>query len=219
VRAERITYGLLDLGERLAAISTKILGTRSSSEDFVKLNRSVLEYIGWWKAKDVEVITRHIPAKSTIDDFLNRCVNLYKLTAENLSEKGLREMLINLGCDASEIKELRSIKLLQRLLDFLIICDKSGLKLISSFSIVNERLKEQQPITITRTLQALAQLRNMKAHVAASGEKGKLDESLKAFGMTFSEASGDWGKATDKVYDALGEGLELVSRTLDIELF
>ena len=97
-------------------------------EDFVGLDRTHLDYAGWWTAEHVEPVTRHIPLTLSQDDLLRRCHKLQQLVVEPLKESLIRKTLVELGIPPDDIKEYRSLKLLDLLVRLAEEADQAGLQ-------------------------------------------------------------------------------------------
>ncbi|NIM13020.1 MAG: hypothetical protein GTO45_12910 [Candidatus Aminicenantes bacterium] len=217
-RSKRIVYNLVEVGELLADINNNIMGEiLFTSDDFVNLKRSELDYSGWWKNPFVRPITRHIPVEMGKNGFLERCRDLNTLIVEGLSEKNLRKVLIKMNIDNRSIERLRGLKLLDMFNQYGSIVEDTGLEFISNKEEIEKRRLEKvsrsRPGEHLKTplelLFALNDLRN-----AASHRKEDVDSLLDKAGIKKASLKAGWGYELDRLYDRLGDSLEDVSRIL-----
>ncbi|OGO50771.1 MAG: hypothetical protein A2148_03515, partial [Chloroflexi bacterium RBG_16_68_14] len=163
-RARRVTYGLVALGEAIAAMRTRMLGRALSSQEVVGLRRDALDYEGWYRGKNVEPITRHIPVAMSRDAFLNRCSDLNKLIVEGVSQKLLREILIGLGADRDDIRPFGSLKFLDRLAQLVTVAADTGLDPVRDYQELERRRAAGPPPTPLKSLFQLYDLRTAADH-------------------------------------------------------
>lgn len=201
-RAKAVVYAVVRLGEVLAGIASEVTDTPRTACDLVKLERARLEHEGWWSSEAVEPITRHVPIAMMKGDFMSRCVDLYKVVGECLSEKILRQTLISLGIDKEDIKDLRSLRLLERLVQLAGTAERTGLDLVSQGQEVEARRKESPPSTPVTVLIHLCELRNSKSHRGRSAK-----QALKDLGICIQKTTPGWGEALDTIYDGTAQAL------------
>jgi hypothetical protein len=213
-RSKRIVYALTKMGEIIADMANRVMGTHLESIDFVKLSRADLDYYGWCKDTSVVLITRHVPLTMGKSNFLERCKDLNSLIVEGLSEGNLRTLLLAIGVDTGD---LRGLKLLDLLIQYGIISCESALRITSDSNSIKTRLLEKQankgsrryletPIDILFTLYDL--------RLSASHAGRNTDEALGRLGIDLASVEAGWGSALDKLYDAIGMGLESAARIL-----
>ncbi len=214
-RAEDLTYGVVRLGEALSALAHTVK-VKIPPEDFVGLRRAALDYHGWWTFDVAEAVARHVPLAMTADVFLDRCLGLEKLILEGIVEGNLRKTLLAIGVPGNAIKDMRSLKLLDRIVCLAQVADATGLTLQVDGTAVWERLtadgtKPEQPIG---RLFALHDVRILKAHSANDRVK-RLQEELKRFGIKPGEEGAGYGQLLDRIYDILAS--ELIDIATKIE--
>ena len=134
---------------------------------------------------------------------LERCLSINKLAKEGLGERSLRKTLHALGVPPKEIKELGTLKLLDRVVRMCQVARASGLSFATSGTEIWRRLSENgtdppQPI---RRMFALYDMRILKAH--RSEDQNKLAACLGRFGINAGEAAAGYGVILDRIYDAL----------------
>lgn len=214
-RAEDVVYGVVRLGEALSALAHSVK-VEIPPEDFVGLRRAALDYQGWWTFDVAEAVARHVPMAMTADAFLDRCVNLEKLVLEGIREGNLRKILLAIGVPGDEIKDLRSLKLLDRIVCLAQVSDAVALTLQKDGAVVWDRLKSdgtkpEQPIG---QLFALHDLRILKAH-RANDRANQLQEELKRFGIKPGEEGAGYGQLLDRVYDILARELTGIATKIE----
>ncbi len=210
LRAKFIVYGMADLGKVLAAIISSVLGIPRTSYDVVGLDRATLDRHGWWEDEIIEPITRHAPINMREDEFLARCVDLYKIVGESLREKLLRQTLISLGSDEEALKGLGRLMLLDRLVQLAIIAGDSGLNLIRHGSEIEARRRDSAPRTPVSVLLAISRLRNSKSHRNADKKK-----AFSELGICEKKMLTRWGEALDIVYDKSSDALCATTQALE----
>ncbi len=215
-RSRRIVYGVAHLGEVIAQLATLVLTQSPTSRHITGLDRVELDDSGWWTAGHVEPVARHIPLALSKGGFLARCNDLYKLVVEGLSEKWMRRTLLAVGVPSDDIKELRSLKLLDHLARLAELANQSGLLLREDGAILHGRLADEPVPSLLAPLFALTALRQLADHRAVAGERAKWGDALKPFGLDASSyTSSGWGMALDAVYDRVADTLEAVAATLE----
>jgi hypothetical protein len=202
IRAKEITYGVTRLGEALAAFA----GSVGVQEDFVKLQRGMLDHHGWWSSTDTSAIAKHAPLDLAKDAFLERCLSLNKVVVEGLSERALRMTLHAICVPSTEIADFGSLKLLNCVVGMCLVANKTELQLSTAGGTVWNRLcnsdvDAKQPIP---HLFALYDMRLLKAHIS---EDRKIVTALQRFNVGSGETVAGYGRILDKIYDALSAEL------------
>jgi hypothetical protein len=216
-RARRIVYALVRLSEALAPIASAALNATVTALETVGLVRRHLDQQGWWMAPHVEPITRHITLTLTEDGFLSRCGALHNLVIEGLNEAIIRRTLLKLGTPEDQIKEFRSVRLLERLLQYALIAIKSGLDPVWHADKIASRLESLQLQTPSSTLFTLNDLRVVESHRGDRGRTEKIDLALGVLRIDRRALAPGWGIAIG-LYDALGESLEQCASILEAVL-
>jgi hypothetical protein len=214
-RARAITYALVDLGEALSSLAQS-LGIAISPEEFVGLRGAALDYSGWWTSEIAEPVSRNAPLSMPADAFLDRCMSLGKLLIESLSEAKLRVLLQAIGVPAKDIKELGTLKLLDRIVCLAQLAAATGLTLADDGVLLWERLSKEgtnpaQPIS---HLFALYDVRILQAH-KANDRNQKLQVELKRFGIKPGQENPGYGRILDQVYDSLSAELAEIATKIE----
>jgi len=217
-RAKKLVFALLEFGELLALFQTSILGQAFNSNDTVGLDREELRYSGWWKPTQVEPITRHIPSSMVLDRFLDRCEALDKLINESFREADFRKLLCALGCPELDIRELRSLKLLDRILGLCRLSIDTGLSLSTDYRELEKLLVAHPQTAIISRLFSLRELRDIKAHRTDASFDTRLIKALRSYGLDRALAAPGWGTVTDRIYDGLIDELNSIQAILTSQL-
>ena len=207
-RAKAVVFGVARLGEALARLASEVELPNVEPEEFVGLRRSALEYYGWWKNETTEPTARHVPLGLPVDGFLDRCMSLEKLIIEGLSEGNLRRTLQAMGAPAADIRDWRSLKLLDGIVRLAQLAHATGLSIADDGAELWGRLSTEgtvpaQPIA---NVFALRDTRLLKAH-KASDRSLRLQNELERFGITPGEEAAGYGKILDQIYDRLAAEL------------
>ena len=168
-------------------------------------------------AEHVEPVTRHIPLNLSRGGFLSRCKDLARLVIEALNESRLRSLLVTIGVPEADLKETRSVRLLDQIIQLARLSNQSGLSFVLEGTTLYGRLKELQDNGSPRlvpSLFVLNDLRQLDAHRAGSSEKQKFESALRAFALDAASFGAGWGLALDVVYDRIAEALETAAKTL-----
>ncbi len=216
-RAEDLVYGMVRLGEAVSALAHTVK-VEIPPEDFVGLRRAALDYHGWWTFDVAEAVARHVPLAMTAEVFLDRCLSLEKLILEGIGEGNLRKTLLAVGVPGDAIKNMRSLKLLDRIVCLAQVADAVGLTLQEDGAAVWERLKADgtKPAQPIEHLFALHDVRILKAHRANDRAK-RLQEELKRFGIKPGEEGGGYGLLLDRIYDVLAKELNEIATRIENE--
>lgn len=218
-RSRRICYGLADIGVPIATLLNQLSDQDIEPKDVVGLDRGEMDYRGWWEFEHVEPITRHIPPGLNRDEFLARCGRLDVLVAEGLSEGHLRRLLVSLGTNADDIKNYRSIRLLDRLTSRSRLALESGLSLVDDFDELEKRAAESPTDdTPGSRLQAVNWLRQLSGH-AIDEKDAKLVEAMKSLGLDPDAFTEGYDAALDVVYDLVADALEETRDLLQLAMF
>lgn len=213
-RAKALVYAVVDLGEALSSLAERA-GVDASPEDFVSLRRKALDYYGWWTFDTPKAVSHHAPLDLGRESFLDRCMSLEKLIIEGLSEGNLRKTLIALGVPEKDIKDHRTLKLLDALIRLAQIAQTTGLNIDADGAALWARLTAEgtEPPQPIAHLFALHDVRILKAHKASDVGR-RLREELERFDVNAGEEGAGYGKILDHIYEVLAKELEVVTNQL-----
>lgn len=222
-RAKRLVYSYLKFGELLSSVLTDINSNyKLSCTDVIGLDRSALQYNGWYTLKDIKPITDHLNHVLTEKDFLIRQKLLYKFLIEGLDEKNIRKTLIHLGVNLDRFKSstneyFGSIKLLNLLLNYLSITYLSGLRLFEDSKEIVTRLEnEKSESVLTKSLNALNSFRVLDSHKSDSSYEKILIRALKVFNIDKNGISKNYLDACENIYDKLSSEFDDVCSWLSL---
>jgi hypothetical protein len=203
-RAKNITFAVAELGEALAGLAQSVGLHNLTPVDFVGLRRSALDYHGWWGFDTTEAVARHVPLSLPIDAFLDRCMSLDKLLVEGLNEGSLRQTLQAIGVPSADIKDFRTLKLLECVVRLAGLARTTALSLCKDGTVLWDRLAEKAagPGEPPSRLFALHDLRILKGHKAGNRDK-RLRNALERFGIARAGTAGAFGEILERIYDLL----------------
>ena len=196
--AKELIYSQALFGEELVKAISKILSAKITCKDIVGFDEKSLEYYGWCKVPNVEPITRHIPPDFKKDQFIKKCANLHKLLVEILPERILRQSLIKFGVNENDIIELRSLKLLNYLLELIKHSLKRGLDIINnSVDIIKTCSSDNKsfPLRIHFTIN---DMRQINSHIQGKTSKDEFRNNLKEFGIDPSSVVNSYESAIER---------------------
>lgn len=214
-RTKKIVYSLCQFGEALAFFCKRIEGTTYSTKDVVGLDRATLDYYGWWRNKEAEKAARHAPIDMSKGDFLQRAEILSNLVIDGFSEKFLRKIALIIGSQEEELKDFKSIKLLERIMGLIEVAIKSGLKFPEDNEEINARQKSSTDKPEIEILKVLYKLRLLDAH-----RSGKSNETIKTalqkLNISWSMVASGWRIALDQLYDLVSSAIEKSAKLIRI---
>ena len=218
-RAHNVVRALLSLGDSLGALASALNLASTTPGDLIGLDRADLEYAGWWTPSSIEPITRHAPLGQTRDAFLERSKALSALIVEGLNERRLRALALAAQVPEAEIKDFKSLKLLDVLVKLAQVSKATGLPIHSNDPTLWGRLSSDgtTPAKPTDRLAALIELRNLAAHPNPKTPE-KVRAALIRLGIDASSSVSGYGAATDAVYDAVVDELNIVAATISAAL-
>ncbi len=166
-RAKSITFAAASLDAALSVLARSVGLSDLGPGDFIGLRRAALKYRGWWKFETTEAIARHVPLGLPVDAFLDRCMSLYKLIVEGLSEGALRRTLQAIGVPPEDFADFRTLKLLDSIVRLAQLAKASALSISKNGALLWERLNREGtvPVQPIACLFALNDLRTLKAHI------------------------------------------------------
>lgn len=211
-RAAAVVREMETLGRALKSFADR-LGLSVEVEDLIGFSPEQVEYEGWWTQPFLKQIARPYPLTLGRDAFLGRCLDLDKVVNEALGKKALYRIVAAFG-EQKGIKDLRSLKLLDRILCLTEIAERDGLHLVSDREIVLRTLNEEEamPLQPVSRLFALSDFRQVAAH--RKDLRSTMPEALARFGADIAETMGGWGATLDTVYDKVVEDLRRANRSL-----
>jgi hypothetical protein len=114
-KAQRLLDELLKLGITLSQI-VNMVGQEKSAEDIVGFSAVDIHNNGWLHYPQLNRLAQVAPLSMSEQDFLARCKSLHEIW-QKVPDGFLKRILEAAGCPKKEVSDLRSMKLLQALLN------------------------------------------------------------------------------------------------------
>ncbi len=192
----RFVEQLLNLGGHLAELSAVAGRSRPAATKIVGLSRAELRANHWLNHPELSRLAQVAPLSMTEQAFLARCKNLHELW-QRIPDSFLRNLLEGAGHTRSDIKNLRSLKLLQGLLN-----------IVERLNVEGERADAfgtgAEPEDLTIENGALAALFvNNKLRIADAHDTGGVLRSLETLGFDTAALNQGYGLALDHVFDGM----------------
>lgn len=186
----------------------------------VLLDKEKLEYYGWYNEESIKPITHHLRHKLPRQEFLFRIKKLHHFLVENLVEKNLRKIAVDIfGIELNKFKRnedevFRSIKLLNLVLNYIRIAEETGLNINQDSVEINVRLeKELIEMGLIKSLNAINILRQLDSHQGGAKSDDKLVKALEAFGLERNEVHDNFLEACEIIYDKTEKELGEIRKT------
>lgn len=206
-KTSRLLVQLLNLGDNLAKVGQGA-GLSKTSVDWVGFDRAKLDYYGWAAYGQLGRLAQVAPLQMTQQAFLARCKSLHEIW-QRVPDGLVRQVLVAAGVPLKEAKELKSLKLMQALLNIAqrLDAEQEGLGMMFG---------KEPPVGWADRNEAMAALfLNNDLRIADAHEA--FDHALSTLAkMGFEVASLNvgYGKALDFVFDGVIEAFELINQTL-----
>lgn len=210
-RSKRIVYALSDLGLVLSEISYKVTGKDLAAKDFVGLDHGSLDYNGWWNNPSIASIARHIPLDLGEKEFLNRCLFLRSLVIDSINEGNLRRIIATRKVNEEKTKDLKSLKLLDILIQQVRIGVDTGLNFFKYAKEIEEnRLEKTENLEHGQHLESpISLLFVLNDFRTAAAHPGKnINELLEKMGSDIHSTQAGFDLQLDKLYDLIAKALE-----------
>lgn len=206
-KTHRLLTQILDLGDNLSALG-KAVGVDKEPEHWIGFSRAKIDYSGWAVYPQLSRLAQVAPLNMPQQAFLSRCKGLHEVW-QRVPDGLLRKLVVLGGCPKGEVDELRSLKLLEALLNLLQRLDGQhegpyALKRVEVLEGWSARNAKLAPLFLNNDL------RIADAHEAV----GKCMEALQKMGLDTASVSQGYGKALDFVFDGVIGALEAVNEVL-----
>lgn len=219
IKSKRLVDTYLNFAEWLSEIIFNSFEIHFSTEQLIKLDKEELNYYGWYTNESIKPITHHLPHKLSKQDFLYRTKKLHHFLVENLVEKNLRKIAVNVfNINLEKFKQneqeiFRSIKLLNFILNYITIANQAGLNLKNDITEINLRLEtEIVEMELIKTLNAINILRQLDSHQAGKKLNDKIDKVLKTFGLERNEVNDNFLDACEIIYYKIEKEFEKITK-------
>ncbi len=201
VRVDRIVRSLLRLAEGLGTLGCRLRVDIDPASVFA-IARQKIQADGWRPYPEIRRLARVAPREMSQGEFLTRCKALNELI-QRVPLKPLRRLLIQCGCGAEDLKELRSLNLLQSLFTLLQAISARGDDWTGLTGLANELDWRKQNPSMAAIFQ-LNDLRNAEAHENFD----KVRRALEALGFDTALLNEGYGLALDLVFDRCADVFE-----------
>ena len=195
-KTARFVDQLLDLGDRLAALSSAVGATPQSANEIVGVSRAELRANGWLNYPKLSRLARVAPLSMTEQALLSRCKNIHELW-QCIPNGFLRDLLVSVGHTRSDIKDLGSLKLLQALSNIVERLNTDGER-VEAFG------DGAKPEDLTTENGAFAMLFiNNDLRIADAHDTGAVVRKLGTAGFDAAALNEGYGRALDCIFDGV----------------
>ncbi|WP_027470131.1 hypothetical protein [Saccharicrinis fermentans] len=195
--------------------------TNLKTDELIRLDKKKLKHYGWCTEETIQPITHHLRHKLDKQNFLFRVKKLHHFLVENLVERKLRYIASDIfGIDLNKFKRnpdevIRSIKLLNIILNYIRISEETGLNLNQDSAEINNRLLENElvEIELIKHLNAINNLRQLDSHKGGTKSDEKLTKALNIFGLEKNQVHDNYLDACETIYDKIELELRELRKT------
>ena len=187
---------LLNLGDRLAALSDVVGAAPQAATEIVGLSRAELRANGWLNYPKLSRLAQVAPLSMTEQAFLSRCKSIHELW-QRIPNGFLRSLLVSAGHTRSDIKTLGSLKLLQALLNIVERLNAEGER-VDAFG------ADAEPEDLTTQNRALTTLFvNHDLRIADAHDADGVLGGLETLGFDTAALNQGYGHALDHIFDGV----------------
>ena len=206
-KTQRLLDQLLDLGDHLEALGAAI-GELKLADEIVGFSRAEFNANGWLNYPELRHLAQMAPLTMTEQAFLSRCKNIHELW-QRIPNGFLRNLIARAGHISSSIKDLRSLKLLQALLNIVERLNADGER-VDAFG------SGASPDDLTPQNSALAALFvNYDLRIADAHDTGGVLRCLQDLGFAVAAVNQGYGRALDHVIDCVIKAFSHLNTELD----
>lgn len=206
-KTSRLLNQLLELGDNLSALGKRV-GIDHAPERWVGLSREQIAYSGWSEYPQLSKLAQTAPLDMSQQAFLARCKGLHEIW-QKVPDGLLRKLVEIAGCPKQEIEGLRTLKLLEILLNLVQGLDArhegaAELRNTSAPEGWSKRNADLAPLFLTNDL------RIADAHEAVD----KCLTAMQKMGLDTAGVHQGYGRALDFVFDRMIDAFESVNAPL-----
>lgn len=208
-KVQRLVDVLLRLGDGLAVLGNS-LGLSKSAAELVGFDREKLLQAGWKPYPVLERLGQVAPLDMTQQAFLARAKILNEVL-QRIPDGYLKKLLGQAGCPRESLKDLRTLKLLQALLNILERLNANE-EALDAFAAAeepegwSERNDRMAPIFLNNDL------RIADAHEAVE----KCVNALRGLGFDTADLNQGYGRAFDFVFDRVISAIDAISSAINL---
>ena len=205
-KTHRFAEQLLHLGDHLQTLATA-LGVPRPADMIVGFSRSELNANGWLNYPELCRLARVAPLAMTEQDFLSRCKSIHELW-QRIPNGFLGKLITRAGHSRSDTKGLRSLMLLQALLNIVERLNADG-EHLDAFG------TGAAPDDLTARNDALAALFvNYDLRIADAHDAAGVFRCLEALSFDVAVFNEGYGYALDHVFDGVIQAFSHVNSAL-----
>jgi hypothetical protein len=206
-KTQRLLEQILSLGDNLSNLG-RTIGIDKPATEWVGFSRDKLAYEGWSAYGQLGRLAQVAPLQMTQSEFLGRCKRLHEIW-QRVPDGLLRKVLLAAGVPTDEAKHLKSLKLLQVLLNVVQGLDirheaaDAFVSAVQPEGWANKNI-ELAPLFLNNDL------RIADAHEAV----GQCLATLETMGFEIASVAMGYGHALDFVFDGVIQAFESINRPL-----
>ena len=206
-KTARLVDQLLDLGDRLAALTRAVGATSLKANEIVGMSRAELRANGWLNYPRLSRLARVAPLSMTEQDFLSRCKSIHELW-QCVPNGLLRDLLVCAGHARPGVRGLRSLKLLQALSNVVERLNAAG----ESVDTFGGGAKREDLTADNRALAVL--FVNHDFRIADAHDVSFVVSKLETVGFDTAALNQGFGRALDHVFDGVIDSFAHVNAEL-----
>ena len=195
-KTQRLLDQMLALGDNLSRLGAA-MGIQNEAENILGFSRAKLEYEGWDAYSKLTRLAQVAPLDMSQQVFLSRCKSLHEIW-QRIRDDFLRKLLRKAGCPEETLERLKSLKLLEGLLNVLQSLNANQ-KPLNSFPSDSEPEAWKERNDSMAPLFLNNDLRIADAH----DQPGEVAHILKDLGVDTASLNDGYGLALDTVYDGV----------------
>ena len=196
-KTQRLLNQILALGDNLSHLGAAV-DIQNKAEDISGFSRAKLECEEWNAYTELTRLAQVAPLDMSQQAFLSRCKSLHELW-QRIPDGFLKQLLRKAGCPKETVEELKSLKLLERLLNVLQSLNANQ-ETPDSFPSNSEPETWNEQNDVMAPLFLNNELRIADAHDKPAGEIINILETL---GLDTASLNDGYGRALDCVYDGV----------------
>ena len=195
-KTQRLLNQILALGDNLSHLGAAV-DIQNKAEDISGFSRAKLEYEGWNAYPELARLAQVAPLDMSQQAFLSRCKSLHEIW-QRIPDGFLKQLLRKTGCPKEAVEELKSLKLLECLLNVLQSLNANQ-EPPDSFP------SDDEPDTWNERNDSMAPLfLNNELRIADAHDKpGEIVRILEDLGVDTASLNDGYGRALDTVYDGV----------------
>lgn len=206
-KTDRLVAELLDLGDNLFRLG-KLAGFTHTPIELVGFSREEIAANGWTSYPQLCRLATVAPLDMTQQSFLARCKSLHEVW-QRVPDGFLRRLLEAAGCPKDKVRDLRSLKLLQSLLN---IIERLNGQNERADNILNTSVPDQWE---ERNPKLAVLFLNNDLRIADAHESvDRCIQTLQDMGFDTASLNQGYGRAIDFVFDGVIASLRAVNEPI-----